>query len=135
MEKEKDKDVIDMNILRKVLEISDIQLFPLYLKEVYKDLVDRAESNKKTGISRITFYGYVKLPVLIADKLFNAIDKDSDGFLCLKEFVEGMNMLFYGTFKQSARVIFNMYDFDKDGFINKDDVKILFSYLPLKNED
>lgn len=130
-----DKEVIDLNVIRKVLEISDVQLFPLYLKEVYKDLVDRAESNKKAGISKVTFYGYSKLPVLIADKLFNALDKDNDGYLGIKEFIEGMNMLYYGSFKQSAKIIFNMYDFDRDGFINKEDIKCLFSYLPLKNEE
>lgn len=128
-------ELIDLNTIRKVIEISDIALFSLYLKEVYRDLIDRAESNKKQGISRCTFYGYVNLPVLIADKLFDAIDKDNDGFLGLKEFTDGMNDLYYGTFKQSAKVVFNMYDFDKDGIINKEDVKILFSYLPLKNED
>ena len=126
---------IDLNILRKFLEISDINLFPLYLKEVYKDLIDRAESNKAVGISKITFYEYVKLPVFISDKLFNALDKDNNNFLNLKEFVDGLNMLYYGTFKQSAKIIFNMYDFDKDGIISREDVKILFSYLPLKNEN
>lgn len=128
------KDKIDLNTIRKILEISDLQLFSLYIKEVYKDLVDRAESNKKQGISKVTFYDYIKLPVLIADKLFNALDKDNDGFIGLKEFIEGMNNLYYGTFKQTAKIIFSMYDFDRDGVINKEDVKILFSYLPLKNE-
>lgn len=130
-----DEQSIDLNLIRKVLEISDLSLFPLYIKEVYRDLIDRAESNKKQGVSRITFYEYIKLPVLIADKLFNALDKDNDGFLSLKEFVDGLNNLYYGSFKHSAKIIFNMYDFDRDGVINRDDIKILFSYLPLKNEE
>jgi len=128
-------EIIDLNKIRRLIEISDINLFPLYLKEVFRDLIDRAESNKKSGVSRCTFYEYIKLPVLIADKLFDAIDKDNDGFLGLKEFIEGMNDLYYGNFRQSAKIIFNMYDFDKDGRINKEDVRILFSYLPLLNED
>ena len=126
---------IDLNVLRKLVEISDTNLFPLYLKDVYKDLIDRAESNKKIGLSRITFYDYMKLPVFISDKLFGALDRDNDGCLNLKEFIDGLNMLYYGSFKQSAKIIFNMYDFDKDGVINKEDIKILFSYLPLKNEE
>ena len=126
---------VDLNILRKLVEISDKNLFPLYLKEVYKDLIDRVESNKKIGISRITFYDYMKLPVFISNKLFESLDRDNDGCLNLKEFIDGLNMLYYGNFKQSAKIIFNMYDFDKDGIINKEDIKILFSYLPLKNEE
>jgi len=129
-----DEQFIDFNIVRKLVEISDLNLFPLYLKEVYKDLIDRVDLNKKIGISRIIFYDYMKLPVFISDKLFCALDRDNDGYLSLKEFIDGLNMLYYGSFKQSARIIFNMYDFDRDGIINKDDIKILFSYLPLKNE-
>ena len=129
------KEFIDLDLVKGLIQISDLQLFQLYMKEVYKDLVDRAESSKKSGVSRVTFYEYIKLPVLLADKLFLAIDKDNDGYLGLKEFVEGLYNLYYGTFKQSAKVVFNMYDFDKDGIINKEDIKILFSYLPLKNEE
>ena len=31
---EKSNDIIDLNVIRKVVEISDVMLFPLYLKEV-----------------------------------------------------------------------------------------------------
>lgn len=133
--KEQKTEIIDLNLIRKILEISDLQLFPLYLKEVYKDLIDRADSCKKNGISRITFYGYMKLPVLISDKLFDSIDRDCDGYINFKEFIEGMNSLYYGSFKQTAKSIFNIYDFNKDGLISKEDIKIIFSYLPLKNEN
>lgn len=130
-----DQQFIDLNLIRKLVEISDINLFPLYLKEVYKDLIDRAESQKKNGITRIVFYDYMKLPIFISDKLFSALDRDNDGCLNLKEFIDGLYLLYYGNFKQNAKVIFNIYDFDKDGIINKEDIKILFSYLPLKNEE
>lgn len=127
-------ETINLNLIRKVLEVSDPGLFPLYAKEVFRDLIDRAESSKK-GVSRATFYGYMKLPVLIADKLFNALDEDRDGNLNLKEFTEGLTKLYYGSFKESASIIFKMYDFDRDEIIHKVDIKILFSYLPLKNEE
>lgn len=129
-------DKIDLSLLRKTIEISDTNLFSLYSEEIYKDLCSREEpSMKKLGMSRLTFYGYIKLPVLLADKLFNALDRNDDGFLSAREFVEGLYMLYYGSFKQTAKIIFNMYDFDKDGYIKKEDIKILFSYLPLKNEE
>lgn len=128
-------DKVDLSLFRKVIEISDTNLFSLYAEEVYRDLCSREDSKKKLGMSRLTFYGYIKLPVLLADKLFNALDKNDDGYLNKKEFVEGLFMLYYGSFKQTAKIVFNMYDFDKDGYIKKEDIKILFSYLPLKNEE
>ena len=128
-------ETINLSKIRQILNISDVNLFPIYLKEVFKDLTERAESSKKNGISRITFYEFINLPIFIADKLFDAIDKNQDSYLCLKEFVEGLNYLYYGTFKNSSKIIFSIYDFDKDGVISKEDIKILFSYLPLKNDE
>ena len=36
-----------------------------------------------------------------------------------------------GSFQETTKVIFNLLDFDKDGIIKKEDVKIILSYLPL----
>ena len=112
----------------------DINLLSTYLKEVFKDLSDRAESNKKKGISKVTFLDYIKLPVFIGEKLFNSLDLDSDGFLNSKEFIEGLIKIYMGEFEQTAEAIFNIFDFDKDGVINKADTKLLLSYLPLKQD-
>jgi Ca2+-binding EF-hand superfamily protein len=126
---------IDLAKIKQILTISDANLFHIYMKEIYKDLIERAESSKTSGVSKVNFYEYMKMPIFICEKLFNVFDKDADGFLNVKEFVEGFNSLYYGSFKQTAKIIFSVYDFDKDGYINKEDVKVLFSYLPLKSED
>jgi Ca2+-binding EF-hand superfamily protein len=39
-----------------------------------------------------------------------------------------------GTFKETAKTIFDLLDFDKDDIIKKEDVKIILSYLPLNEE-
>jgi hypothetical protein len=65
-----EKDYINYDDIQKLLSIPDISLFQIYLKEIYKDLADRAESNKKNGLAKITFYEYMKLPVLICEKLY-----------------------------------------------------------------
>lgn len=132
---DKNNNYIDLAKIKQILTISDTNLFHIYMKEIFKDLIERAESNKTSGVSKVTFYEYLKLPIFISDKLFNVFDKDENSFLNVKEFVDGFNTLYYGSFKQTAKIIFSMYDFDKDGIINKEDVKVLFSYLPLKSED
>jgi tRNA A-37 threonylcarbamoyl transferase component Bud32/Ca2+-binding EF-hand superfamily protein len=128
------QEFVDFNEIRAFNKIVDIALLTTYLKEVFKDLADRAESNKKKGISKITFLDYIKLPVFIAEKLFNSLDQDNDTFLNSKEFIEGLGKLYLGTFEESVDLIFNIFDFDKDGVINKGDVKLLLSYLPLKTD-
>ncbi len=125
---------INFESLSKFINIEDPSLLTIYLKEVFKDLSDRGDSNKKKGISKITFLEYIKLPVFIAEKLFLSFDYDNDGFLSLREFVESLASLYLGDFNETIKIIFNIFDFDKDAVINKGDVKILLSYLPLKAE-
>ena len=79
-----DQEYINFEDLRLTLEISDPTLFQIYLRELYKDLSDRAESNRKNGISKITFWEYMKIPVFISEKLFIALDRDNDHFLDTK---------------------------------------------------
>lgn len=128
------QEFVDFNQIRAFSSVIDIALLTTYLKEVFKDLADRAESNKKKGISKITFLDYIKLPVFIAEKLYNSLDQDGDNFLNSKEFIEGLSKFYLGTFEESVELIFNIFDFDKDGVINKADVKLLLSYLPLKTD-
>ena len=124
---------INFEIIRDCIKINDKSLFYSYLKDIYKDLSERSD-NKKLGISKITFYSYIKIPVFIAEKLFVTLDKDNDGFLSLKEFTDGLFSLYLGSFEESVRSIFDLYDFDKDGEVVIGDVKVILSYLPLKNE-
>jgi Ca2+-binding EF-hand superfamily protein len=84
-------------------------------------------------MSRTTFYDYIKLPIFIAEKLFSSFsNKNKDG-LVLEEFVDGLFNLYTGSFEDTAKIIFNLLDFNKDGLINNDDVKIILSYLPLND--
>ena len=42
-----------------------------------------------------------------------------------------MKMLFSENFEKCSKFIFNLYDFDKDGFISKEDIRVVLSYVPL----
>ena len=83
-----------------------------------------------------TFYDYIKLPVFISEKLFNSFSSSNkkEG-LTEEEFVDGFYKLYMGTFQETTNVIFNLLDFDKDGVIKKEDVKLILSYLPLSNNN
>ena len=129
-----DKQFIDFNEIKQYVNVKDEKLFLLYLREVFKDLADRDESNKKKGIMKMIFFDYIKLPIFISEKLFTVFDKDKDGFLNQKEFIYGMNRLYNSNFDETLKLIFDILDFNHDNLIEKDDVKMRLGLLPLKTD-
>ena len=135
MELDKNNDFIDFNELQESLKIKNKELFMIYIKEVFKDLAERDDGNKKKGIPKITFLEYMKIPVFIAESLFGCFDMNKDSYLSLSEFGEGMTLLYFGTFEEIVSLMFNIYDNNQDGYIHKEDIRLLLSYLPLKEDN
>jgi len=42
-----------------------------------------------------------------------------------------MKILLTENFEKTSKFIFDFYDFDKDGYISKEDIRIVLSYVPL----
>ena len=127
------EDYVTFQVLQESLNIKDPILFKKYLQEIFNDLSTRGNSKNIKYMSRTTFYDYIKLPIFIAEKLYSSFSfRNKDG-LMLEEFVDGFFNLYTGSFEDTAKIIFNLLDFNKDGLINNDDVKIILSYLPLIN--
>ena len=129
-------DTLDLSKIRKGLQIQDEKLLHKYLKEIWSDLSKRTIENSK-GITKVTFNKYYDLPGIISERMFAYFDKDKDGALSLKEFVNGMQSLFSQeeSFDSLAKFIFNLYDFNSTGIIKKDDVRVVLSYVPLQRND
>ena len=123
---------ITFELIQESLGLKNHTLFKKYLQEVFVDLSTKKENSKAKHLSRLTFYDYIKLPIFISEKLFNsfATSSQQEG-LTEEEFVNGFYKLYMGTFKETTKTIFDLLDFDKDGIIKKEDVKIILSYLPL----
>ena len=127
-------DYITFELIQESLGIKNPNLFKKYLQEVFIDLSTKIENSKTKILTRLTFYDYIKLPIFISEKLFNsfAASSQQEG-LREEQFVNGFFNLYMGTFTDTTKVIFNFLDFDKDGIIKKEDVKIVLSYLPLND--
>lgn len=108
-----------------------IYSFGQYIKELWKDLAERSEE-KSLGINKVTFSKYFQLPGIINERLFAVFDSDCNGYLSRSEFTKGMTTLFAGEYAEMIKFIFQLYDFDKDEFITKEDIRIVLSYIPLK---
>ena len=125
---------ITFELIQESLGLKSESLFKKYLQEVFVDLSTKKENSKIKYLSRLTFYDYIKLPIFISEKLFNSFSSSGqqEG-LTEGEFVKGFFKLYMGTFQETTKTIFDLLDFDKDGIIKKEDVKIILSYLPLNN--
>jgi Ca2+-binding EF-hand superfamily protein len=61
------------------------------------------------------------------------MDTDKSGYLDQREFLTGLFRLYCSTFDEKTEFIFEIYDFDGDGFITKNDVSTILSSLPVIN--
>ena len=125
------QEFVSFELIQDLLGLNNPLLFKKYLKEVFNDLGNSTSKDNKKYITRMAFYDYIKLPIFIAEKLFLSFTNSSSKGLCEEEFIENFFKLYMGSFEETTNIIFNLLDFDKDGVIKKEDVKIILSYLPL----
>lgn len=59
-------------------------------------------------------------------------EKKKNEHVTMQSFVQNFTDIFIGDLNKKMRFCFNMYDFDGDGFITPDDVRIMLSYMPFK---
>ncbi len=69
----------------------------------------------------------------MSDRIFAVFDENEDAYLCITEFTKGMLNIFTGSYEKLIHFIFQIYDSDSDGEISKEDVKLVLSYIPLKD--
>ena len=121
---------INLNDITNQYEVKNVEAFSQYLKQVWKDLSSRTKGEKE-GIDKITFQKYYELPGLISERLFSVFDSSHSGYLSLNDFIDNMLILFSSNFEKLLQFILKFYDFDNDGKITKEDVRVVLSYVPI----
>ena len=143
MSKDKNEEKINLDSLIKNYRVNDIDTFEAYLKDVWSDLCSRVTQNKndpkektvKNGLTKVVFNSYYTLPGIIGDRLFKVFDTNCNDSIEVLEFVEGMRTLFYEDYEKNSRFIFDFYDFDHDGKITQEDIRVVLSYITLTYSD
>jgi len=59
------------------------------------------------------------------------MDLNSDGYVDYREFLTGLLRIYCSTFEQKTRFVFEIYDFDADGYVSKEDISTILSYMPV----
>lgn len=126
-------DQIDLDEIIGDYKVTNVEAFGSYLKSVWKDLLGRSDQTAK-GIDKMTFLKYYELPGMISERLFSVFDTHQNGSLSKEDFVNGMITLFSGDFEKLLTLIFKFYDFNRDGTIDKEDIRRILSYIPLKTK-
>ena len=125
---------VDLEKLIQKFRPTDQDALELYLMDVWKDLSER-DNKKGMGLTKYVFQSYYNLPLIICERLFKVLDTKDHSSLSQEDFVIGLTNLFLGDYKTLIKIMFNMYDYNRDGKISKNDVKIVFNYIPLKPND
>jgi len=129
------QEFVTFELIQDSLGLKDPTIFKKYLTEEFNDLANSVNNQNKKFITRMAFYDYIKLPIFIAEKVFKSFTKLSTQGLCEEEFVDNLFKLYMGSFEETISIIFNILDFDRDGIIKKEDVKIFLSYLPINDDE
>lgn len=103
-----------------------------YFKDIYRDLVAQSDSKSK-GINKNTFLSYTCLPGIIGERFFGVIDLNTSNYVDLKEFVHGLFKVYQSSLDTKLKLTFDMYDFDKDSFVSKEDIRLVLSHIPVEN--
>ena len=145
MSNDKGNEKVDLYSLTKKLLVQDLGSFETYLRDVWTDLFSRVNKKKYDskenpgiklkGLTKVIFNSYYNLPGIIGERLFKVFDTNSNDTIELNEFVESMKTLFYDEYEKNTRFIFDFYDFDNDGKISKEDIRVILSYITLEYSD
>ena len=100
-----------------------------YFKDIFKSLSESCTDGAK-HVDKVTFLQYTNLPGVLGDRIYSIMDEDGDGFLDLKEFINGFFKIYFSSYDTKCQLVFDVYDFDADGEISREDVRIILSYIP-----
>ncbi|TKS88477.1 EF-hand calcium-binding domain-containing protein 1 [Collichthys lucidus] len=59
---------------------------------------------------------------MIMDGVFRTFDKDKDGFISMREWIEGLSVFLRGTLDEKIKYCFDVYDLNGDRYISREEI-------------
>lgn len=100
-----------------------------HLNSYFNFLFPFLSQNNSTNISYISFHNYFNLCSFLSSKLFKLFSKSDCASLSKEQFINGLRSLFISDLSTRSKIVFDIYDYDNDGVIRKEDVKLLLSHF------
>ena len=98
-----------------------------FLREIYANVSKRSNNNMNT----YTFQEILQLPMIISDKIYFALNKHGSKMITQTQFSNGIYQLLYNDLLYKFRICFEIFDFDNDGSVCKDDAFLILSHFHL----
>jgi len=113
------------------------QTFEYHLKQIFKEYSEELNKDdnlsESISLSKICFLKYLhKIPIVISERIFNSFNILKNNNLSYNDLEEPFTTLRFGTYDKILKILFNIFDFNKDGHIHFSDIEMLLSFLPTK---
>jgi Ca2+-binding EF-hand superfamily protein len=92
------------------------------LKQTFEHLAARNPNDDQPGIDRRTFLRVFTLPGMLGERLFDVFDKQKKEYLTFDDFITGLTKLVRGTVDDKIKFLFDMYDLNSTGLIEKNEL-------------
>lgn len=99
------------------------------LDTMFRQMAERSPDPEQ--MSKETFLSVYKFPGIMGERLFKVFDGDNSGYVDFEEFVTGLQKFFRGSVEDKADMIFEMYDLNDNGCVDKKELStMLHSLIP-----
>ncbi|KAM6974795.1 calaxin isoform 2-T2 [Tautogolabrus adspersus] len=95
----------------------------------FNDLLEEQNISKNTagGLDRGRFRSILHdmfgmTDYMIMDGVFRTFDKDNDGSVSVKEWIEGLSVFLRGSLEEKIKYCFHVYDLNGDNYISKEEM-------------
>ncbi|XP_016373255.1 dual oxidase 1-like [Sinocyclocheilus rhinocerous] len=98
------------------------------------DLSNRTREALQCELTRVEFASVLGLKPdsLFVESMFTLADKDGNGYLSFREFLDVIVIFMTGTPEEKSKLLFSMHDIKEDGFLSKEEfTSLLRSFIDI----
>ncbi|XP_042331568.1 dual oxidase 2 [Sceloporus undulatus] len=132
--KQQRKNILEIFFRQSFAQVLDIDR--LDAGELSLEGSQKAKEALKSELSRAEFADALGLKPqsVFVDSMFSLADKDGNGYLSFREFMDILVVFMKGSPQEKSKLMFQMYDIDGNGFLSKDEFfRMLRSFIEISN--
>ena len=101
------------------------------ITKLWKDLTEQS-FNDSLGIDLNVFKRYTTIDGFIGERLFTVFDKGNNKFINLIDFIDGLQIIYFGNYNDQMCLLFNLFDVKNERKIEKKYMSIIVNSIPHK---
>ncbi|XP_063170259.1 dual oxidase 2 [Candoia aspera] len=132
--KQQRKDILEIFFRHSFAQVLNIDR--LDAGELSLETSQKAKEALKCELSRAEFAEALGLKPqsIFVDSMFSLADKDGNGYLSFREFLDILVVFMKGSPQEKSKLMFTMYDIDGNGFLSKEEFfRMLRSFIEISN--